>query len=180
MLMLNKTVLQLPQLTIQKLPVWLISAACLLGCQQLGPMPLDAPEAQHAVPIVELTSYQDNQEFIAQLYEQTGQRIELNLKGHWPYVSYDRGTCGPVFWEVAPEDNTDLFISGTQLCFENDNGTFYSEFADDNRLSRSLYQLTSDEKAIYLKGRFQVVGEIDRGRFGVWTIGLKPLEPSIP
>ncbi len=128
-------------------------------------------------------SYDQTNRLILFLEQHQQQPVYLSLRGIWPFVSYDRSTCGPVFWQTPPDaESNDYFISGTQLCFKNDVGDYAGEFAEDNLISAQRYQLQSVDAQILLQGTFFVAGQIDRGRQGIWTIGLNPIsvDPIAP
>lgn len=79
--------------------------------------PAIAADPQRATFDGVVDSYDQTNRLILFLEQHQQQPVYLSLRGIWPFVSYDRSTCGPVFWQTPPDaESNDYFISGTQLC----------------------------------------------------------------
>ena len=112
----------------------------------------------------QLDSYEKIREFITFMDDHVDQTVSLKITVAPPFAGKAWASCGPLLWE-NPEHFT-----GTQICFQGPDGDFTAEcFQDPCPLPRG-YDNIGDR--ITIQGIFTVLGQIDRGRHGIWTYGL--------
>ncbi len=120
----------------------------------------------------EQTSYKNNIDFMDFLSSHVGEIVKISVSGKDPFINFERAECGPVFWDTEPEKGSEeRYLTGTQVCFRTAQGEYFSEEESEEL----VYEYTNDEQGVSINGTFFVVGQIDRGRFGVWSNGLIPI-----
>lgn len=155
-------------------PVLAIVAAILFlsGCGPDSGPEADIPEFKQV-----LNSYAANKAFTEFMYSNKGKAVYVAIIGEWPFSSFNRSTCGPVFWDAPPEEDPDkLFVTGTQICFQPETVGHFSPSPDDNINNPKLYVYTFGKKKVSIEGFYKVAGGLEGGQSGVWTIGLTPVD----